>query len=92
MRAAENCYCDDRCKDKGDCCDDFEEACPVFAPTVTTTTPCKLLPPSKRSLGQGDVFTPVCHSVDRGGWLLCIHRWSCDTLGWLPSMHNVEGW
>ena len=27
------------------------------------------LPPvdSKRSLGQGNVFTPVCHSVHRGG-------------------------
>ena len=26
----------------------------------------------KRSLGQGNIFTPVCHSVHRGGraWLL----------------------
>ena len=25
----------------------------------------------KRSLGQGNIFTPVCHSVHRGGW----HVW-----------------
>ena len=28
----------------------------------------------KRSLGQGNIFTPVCHSVHGGG-------------GWYPSMH-----
>ena len=31
----------------------------------------------KRSLGQGNVFTPVCHSV-RGGWLPSMHHWSHD--------------
>ena len=30
----------------------------------------------KRSLGQGNIFTPVCHSVHGGGWR-----------GWYPSMH-----
>ena len=30
----------------------------------------------KRSLGQGNVFTPVCHSVHGG------------RRGWLPSMHH----
>ena len=30
----------------------------------------------KRSFGQGNVFTPSCHSVHRGG----SH--------WLPSMHH----
>ena len=33
----------------------------------------------KRSLGQGNIFTPVCHSVHRGGraWLLWGgHAWS----------------
>ena len=34
----------------------------------------KIFTASKRSLGLGNVFTPVCHSV---------HRW-----GWLPSMHH----
>ena len=29
----------------------------------------------KRSLGQGNIFTSVCHSVKGGGW-------------WLPSMHH----
>ena len=29
----------------------------------------------KQSLGHGNVFSPVCHSVHRGGG------------GWLPSMH-----
>ena len=27
---------------------------------------CALLPPAKRSLGQGNIFAPVCHSVHRG--------------------------
>ena len=26
-----------------------------------------LITPRKRSLGQGNMFTPVCHSVHRGG-------------------------
>ena len=38
----------------------------------------------KQSLGQGNVFTPVCHSVHRG-WL--PGKWD-----WLPSMHWEEGW
>ena len=32
----------------------------------------------KRSLGQGDVFTPVCHSVHGEGWLPNMHHWSHD--------------
>ena len=40
----------------------------------------------KRSLGQGNVFTPVCHSVHRGGVYIggsciregvCIGEWIC---------------
>ena len=30
----------------------------------------------KRSLGQGNVFTPVCHSVHTGGWLPSMHQGS----------------
>ena len=31
----------------------------------------------KRSLGQGNIFTPVCHSVHRGGhaWPGGMHAW-----------------
>ena len=32
----------------------------------------------KRSLGQGNVFTPVYHSVHRGGWLPSMHHRSHD--------------
>ena len=33
----------------------------------------------KRSLGQGNVFTPVCHSVHNcGGWLPTMHHRSHD--------------
>ena len=35
---------------------------------------CNIITARKRSLEQGNVFTPVCHSVHKGG-------------GWLPSMH-----
>ena len=35
----------------------------------------------KRSLGQGKIFTPVCHSVHRGG----VH-------GCLGGMHGCSGW
>ena len=35
----------------------------------------RLFTARKRSLEQGNVFTPVCHSVHRGR-------------GWLPSMHH----
>ena len=41
----------------------------------------------KRSLGQGNIFTPVCHSVHRGvvcvvagGWA-CVRCWG-DVCGW----------
>ena len=36
-----------------------------------------LITAHKRSLGQGNVFTPVCHSVHRGKG------------DWLPSMHHM---
>ena len=40
----------------------------------------------KRSLGQGNVFTPVCHSVHGGGFLACItgHMTGGLHLGNLP--------
>ena len=57
----------------------------------------------KRSLGQGNIFTPVCHSVHRGGghvWLLrgvhgcgggmCGCWGACMVAGghvWLPGGH-----
>ena len=41
----------------------------------------------KRSLGQGNVFTPVCHSVHRGGWWLPSMHWE----GEFPSMHWEGG-
>ena len=31
---------------------------------------CRIFTARKRSLGQGNMFTPVCHSVHRGGCLL----------------------
>ena len=36
-----------------------------------------LITARKRSLGQGNIFTPVCHSVHRGGhaWLQGGHAW-----------------
>ena len=47
----------------------------------------------KRSLGQGNVFTRVCHSVHDGGgrgWLSSMHHRSHDQHpgGWLTSMHH----
>ena len=40
----------------------------------------------KRSLGQGKIFTPVCHSVHRGG--VC----GCQGGAWLPGdMHGCGG-
>ena len=37
----------------------------------------------KRSLGQGNIFTPVCHSVHRGGLLrgVCLLRGGGACLG-----------
>ena len=55
----------------------------------------------KRSLGQGNIFTPVCHSVHRGGvrgcsggqcaWLLWGgHAWLLGVCAWFYSggMHG----
>ena len=54
----------------------------------------------KRSLGQGNIFTPVCHSVDGGGhaWLLggmrgcrgayMVARGVCVVVG---GMHGCKG-
>ena len=33
---------------------------------------CSIITARKRSLGQGNIFTPVCHSVHRGGIPACI--------------------
>ena len=33
---------------------------------------CILVTTRKRSLGQGNIFTPVCHSVHRGGLPQCM--------------------
>ena len=41
----------------------------------------------KRSLGQGNIFTPVCHSVHRGGCMFA-RGWGCVVAGghaWLPG-------
>ena len=55
----------------------------------------------KRSLGQGNVFTPVCLSVHRGfGFPACsgkggglASRQALGKGGWIPSMHwNWERW
>ena len=54
----------------------------------------------KRSLGQGNIFTPVCHSVHRGGGHVWFggHAWLqggvCMVAGghaWLPGgMHGFQ--
>ena len=41
----------------------------------------KLITARKRSLGQGNIFTPVCHSVQSGGVL----RGGCLVPGGLPA-------
>ena len=42
----------------------------------------------KRSLGQGNIFTPVCHSVHRVGVRGCRGRGHV----WLPGgMHGCQG-
>ena len=41
----------------------------------------------KRSLGQGNIFTPVCHSVHRGGG----HAWLGDMHGCGGDMHGCGG-
>ena len=52
----------------------------------------------KGSLGQGSIFTPVCHSVHRvgDGWYPSIHcRWypsmPCSRRVCYPSMHCSRG-
>ena len=46
----------------------------------------------KRSLGQGNVFKPVCHSVHRDrGWLPGIHHRSHDQGGLPPKGVCIEG-
>ena len=54
----------------------------------------------KRGMEQGNVFTPVCHSVHRGwGWLPSMHRRSHDQgvcLQWglhpQGGLHPRRGW
>ena len=42
-----------------------------------------------RRLGQGNVFTRVCHSVHRGGWLPSMHHRSHDQHGGLPTVGSA---
>ena len=39
----------------------------------------------KRSFGQGNIFTPVCHSVHRGG------VWQGDPPGWMEEPPQLDG-
>ena len=49
----------------------------------------------KRSLGQGNVFAPVCHSIDGRGALhpgreVCIQGKSASRAGWVdPPPHRI---
>ena len=40
----------------------------------------------KQGLEQGNVFTPVCHSIHSGGWLPSMHHWSHH---WGDDLHLV---
>ena len=46
----------------------------------------------KRSLGQGNVFTPVCHYVHRGGGLPNLPGCSPSGLGRPPWMQTLRDW
>ena len=45
----------------------------------------------KRSLGQGNIFTPVCHSVDRGGLPQCMLGYHPRTMHTSPQDHAPPG-
>ena len=50
----------------------------------------KLITARKRSLGQGNVFTPVCHSVHRGGVSQNTMGWGQIPLGRPPPETAIE--
>ena len=43
--------------------------------------------PSATKLRQGNVFTPVSHSVHRGGVCVCMYVWQTPPPPVYPSMH-----
>ena len=45
----------------------------------------------KQSLGQGNVFTPVCHSVHREGWFPRMHHRSHDQGDLHPEGVCIQG-
>ena len=50
-----------------------------------------LITARKRSLGQGDIFTPVCHSVHRGDVRGCSRGGGRAWLLWGGGMHGCSG-
>ena len=49
-----------------------------------------LITARKRSLGQGNIFTPVCHSVHRGGGVCGCSGGGC-VRGCLGGVHGCSG-
>ena len=64
-----------------------------FCHIVSHATPIMSLPPANGSLGQGNVFKPVCHSVQRGVSKHAIGQGVCPTMQWaLGVSQNAMGW
>ena len=53
---------------------------PGFSPGGAPTPKSAIITARKRSLGQGNIFTPVCHSVHRGGACVVLFGGVCVVL------------